>query len=197
MWRKYVRLRAFLNSQRSPAFHLFSYPVCREEEPRAAFKEPRWRTLPLLEWTRRQWDQLTPGSSKGRLPLFSPHLCVYISARPATIWSLKLKPQNKQVNLHEKCQQDLILLIQKSSWAAPLHWIFIFASWRSFPQSKNIWKLRKSFLETLQVFHLSWRQTTIFYASESTGEWLPHALSKFSESAHFLISTFLLYQQGN
>lgn len=82
VWRKYVRLWALLNSQHCPTRHLFCYPVWREEEPGVAFKEPRQRTLPLLEWTRRGWDQLTPGSSKSRLPLFSPHLCISLPDQP-------------------------------------------------------------------------------------------------------------------
>ena len=77
-----VRLGAFLNSQRSSALNLFCYPVWREEEPVLPFKQPRLRSVPLPEWGRRGWDRLMPGSSKGWLPLFSPHLCVWLPDQP-------------------------------------------------------------------------------------------------------------------
>lgn len=82
VWRKYVRLGAFLNSRCSPALDLFCYPVWREEKPGAAFKQPLLRSLPLPEWRRRGWDRLMPGSAKGLLPLFSPHLCISLPDQP-------------------------------------------------------------------------------------------------------------------
>lgn len=82
-WRICVTFRAVLNSRHFPSLlNLFGYPVWREEEPGAAFKQPCLTCLPLPEWRMSSWDQLMPRSSKGWLPLCSPHLCISLSDQP-------------------------------------------------------------------------------------------------------------------
>ena len=81
-WRKHVRLGTFSNSRHSAALDLFCYPDQREEEPGAAFKQPRFKSLPLPKQRRRGWGRLLPGSSKSWLPLFPPHLCISLPDQP-------------------------------------------------------------------------------------------------------------------
>lgn len=145
------QIRAFLNSCASPALDPFCSPVWREEEPGAAFKH--LSSLLLPKW-RRGWDRPMAGISKDCSHSFSAPL----PDQP----DLTLKTEaSEQVNPCKKCQQNLILLIQNSSWVAPWNWVFIFPSCKSFPQSKDIWELCKSFLETFQALHLSKRKINV------------------------------------
>lgn len=141
------------------------------------------------------------GSQQGSVrtaPILFLHLCTSLPDQPNLVLQTEA---SEQVNLCKKCPQNLILLIRAAAeWHPEIGYLYFLPSSpfrKSFPQSKDVWELCKSFLETPQALHLSRRKTNVSYASESAGERPPCALSTLPESVYFLITISPQYEQGN